>query len=208
MVNVLALLFAGVVGAVLLHLAAYHIRLDATGAYLLAHCPWRPVLLVVLAVVLVNMILFWREFGRLAQERDRLSSAFVRRLSAPRTPRRVTRLLALFVALYAIGLGATALAMRIAPMQAPMIMDDHTMIMGVAPTFPLALGEVIVAALLALLLWCCERRLTVLRRVLALLRALLPAPPLRMLPLALMGASAPRLLCGVSLFARPPPLDH
>ncbi len=206
--NALALLFTGVVGAVLLHLAAYHVRLGATGAYLLVHCPWRPVLLVVLAAVLVNTLLFWRELRLLAQERNRLASAFVRRPSATRLPRRVTRLCGLFVALYGIGLGATALAMQIAPMQAPMTMDGYSMLMGVAPSFPLALGQAIVAALLALLLWRYERSLTVLRQVIALLRALLPASSPRLVPPALVGGDLPRLLHGVSVFARPPPLGY
>jgi hypothetical protein len=85
-------------------------------------------------------------------------------------------------------------------------MDGHSMIMTVTPIFPLSLGQLVITALLAILLWRCERSLNVLRQIISALRALLAAPILHILPPAVAGSRAPRLQYGFSIFARPPPV--
>jgi hypothetical protein len=205
-INLAVLLLAGVLGAALLHLTAYHLRAGSTGAYLLAHCPWRLVLLIILSAALFNALVFWRELGRLVRERGRLAAPTQAQMHPVQLPRRPARLAGLFIVLYAIGSSATTVAMQIAPMRAPMIMDGHSMIMTVTPIFPLSLGQLVITALLALLLWRCERSLNVLRQIISALRTLLAAPILRILPQAIAGCRAPRLLYGFSIFARPPPV--
>jgi hypothetical protein len=122
--------------------------------------------------------------------------------------RRPARLAGLFLCLYLIEVVATAFAMRVAPMRAPMLMGGHTMLMPVTPIFPMPVGQIVTAGLLTVLLWRFERRVCRLRRIVAVLRRLLAmlAPPLRRSPCVHgYACRAPRVLYGFCIFSRPPP---
>ena len=72
--NLAGLVLVGLLGAALLHLAAYHLRPDGAGAYLLAHCPWRLAILAVLLISLSNGLLFRRELRVLLRELSHLAA--------------------------------------------------------------------------------------------------------------------------------------
>ena len=78
-VNLAAVLLMGLLGAVLVHLAAYHLHLDSTGLYLLQHCPWRPVLVGSLFLALGTTVIFWRSLRVLLREQQLLA----RRIGRP-----------------------------------------------------------------------------------------------------------------------------
>jgi hypothetical protein len=200
------LLVCGLFGAVLVHLAAFHLWPSRSAAYLLQHCPWRPVLLIISAAVCSNAAIFWRDLRSLLSEHRALSRRPGRDRTSSFLPRRVRRLLYFSLCLFLIEFGATALAMRAMPMQMPMLAHGHQVLMTIAPLFPLPLGQALVAIVLAWVLWRHEHRVRLLRRVIALLRLLLlrstagaQAPLPRAMP------ALPRLLHGFQIFSRPPP---
>jgi hypothetical protein len=212
-VNLAAVLLMGLLGAVLVHLAAYHVHLDSTGLYLLQHCPWRPVLLSSLFLALGTTVIFWRSLRVLRREQRLLARRIGRPIRGAATvvlPRRWARLVVFFLILYVIIAIATATAMRIVPMQAPMFMGGHLMLMDMAPSFPLPLGQAVLALAAAVVLWRCERRIVILREIVAVLRRLLAAfatvmPAAR--PLADAVNRPLRLLLGVQIYSRPPPAE-
>ena len=206
--NLAALVLAGLLGAALLHMAAYHLRADAAGAYLLAHCPWRQAILAVLLVSLCNGLLFRRELRTLLREAGGLAARLRLRPVEGAAPRRPVRLAGFFVALCSIQAIATALSMRLDPMRAPMATGGHRMLMAVSPAFPLWIGQVAIAGVLAAVLWRMERRVSALRRRVALLRhlvALLPVPVGAIARTVGRAFRTPRELIGFVILSRPPP---
>ena len=93
------------------------------------------------------------------------------------------------------------------PMQTTMVMGGRLMTMASTPVLPLGPLQLVVAALLALILWCVEHRLTQVRAEVARCLRLLTAA--RGAQAA--GPSGPRRTrlrsgwAGLALFARPPP---
>jgi len=175
--NLGALVLAGLLGAALLHLSAFHIRAGGTGAYLLAHCPWRLAILAVLLISLSSALLFRRELRALLRELSHLAAGLRVRPEEDAAPRRSVRLAGFFVALGSIQTVATALAMRLDPMRAPMAAGGHRMLMAIGPAFPLWLGQMAIASVLAAVLWRMERSVSALRRRVALLRHLIALLP-------------------------------
>lgn len=208
------MLLMGLFGAALVHLAAYHVQLDSTGLYLLQHCPWRPVLLGSLFLALGTTMIFWRSLRVLLREQRLLARRIGRPVRGTATvvlPRRWARLVVFFLTLYVIIAVATAAAMRTMPMQAPMFMGGHLTLMDMAPSFPLPLGQAITALVAAVVLWRCERRIVILREILAVLRRLLAvfATVTRAArPLADAVNRPLRLLLGVLIYSRPPPAEE
>ena len=206
--NLAAVVLFGLLGAALLHLAAFHLRAGSVGAYLLAHCPWRPISLAILLVTLCAGLLFWRGVRTLVRERMRLGRHLRVTVGAPALRRKPARLAGFFVVVYLIELVATALATRLAPMEAPMVMGGHRMLMAIGPAFPLWLGQLVMAGVLALVLWRLERRATVLRAHVSLLRRLTILLRMPMASRPRMWGTigrTPRTLFGYAIFSRPPP---
>jgi hypothetical protein len=207
--NAASLLLFGLFGAVLVHLAAFHLWPNHAAMYLLQHCPWRPVLLIVSVVGLVNGALFWRELRCLVHEHRDLVRWFGRDHVITRStflPRSKWRLASFFLCLFLIELGATALAMCVAPMQMSMLLQGHQVSMAIAPIFPLPLGQAIVAVVLAWLLWRYEHQVRVLRRVVAALRQRVAGNASSLcVPLPKAVPALPRRLHGFRIFSRPPP---
>lgn len=219
--NVLGLLATALMGVGLVHLLAYHVPfgvplgprwLPATMA-LLAHCPLAGPLGLIVAVAVLVPLLACREALRL----ERLDTALAHLVAArrlpllpsrealPRSPRRLT---ALFLTLLGLQSALFGLAGIICLMQGSMVMHGVSMTMPMTPALPLAPLHLVVAAVLAVLLWRVEHRLTRLRAQIARRLRLLarypvagrvprPAPCAARLPLGWHGAA---------LFARPPPV--
>jgi hypothetical protein len=219
--NLLGLFLTALVGAGLVHLLAYHVPFDAplgprwfaAAGTLLAHCPLRGPLGLIAVIVVLAPIFALQEVWRL----ERLNEALGRMLTArrlpipdgrvtvPRSPWRLLVISATVLGPQAALLGAAGL---ICPMRTTMVMNGAPMVMPLGAALPLGVLQLAVAALLGLLLWRVERRLTRLRataaqRLRLLLRAASGAAP--RLP-NLDAARLPRRRYGHSLFARPPPL--
>ncbi len=218
--NLLGLFLTALIGAGLVHLLAYHVPFDVplgprwltAAGTLLAHCPLRGPLGLIAVVAVLAPILALQEVWRL----ERLNEALGRMLAArllpipdgrvaiPRSPWRLLFIIAALLGPQAALLGAAGL---ICPMRTTMVMNGAPMIMPLGAALPLGMLQLAVAALLGLLLWRVERRLTRLRATIArrlrlLLRAGSGAAP--RLP-NLDAARLPRRRYGHSLFARPPP---
>src|SRR5579885_3023785 len=162
--NAAGVVCAGLAGAAVVHLLAYHLPLGlppgsrwaATALTLLASCPLSGALGAVTAVAVAVVLLALRELRRLR----RLDAALAR-LAATRTaspnmegaqPRSLARLAVLVVLLLGLQLALTGLVDAVCPMQAGMVMHGAYMSMAVPAALPLAPLHLIVAALLALLL--------------------------------------------------------
>jgi len=218
--NLLGLFLAALIGAGLVHLLAYHVPLDvplgprwlAAAVALLAHCPLRGPLGLIAVVAVLAPILALQEVWRLERLNEALRRGLAaRRLSVPdgrvavpRSPWRLLFIIAAVLGPQAALLGAAGL---ICPMRTTMVMNGAPMVMPLGTALPLGMLQLAVAALLGLLLWRVERRLTRLRvmaaqRLRLLLRASSSATP--RLP-RLDAARLPRWRYGPALFARPPP---
>jgi len=219
--NLLGLFLAALIGAGLVHLLAYHVPLNAplgprwfaAAGTLLAHCPLRGPLGLIAAIVVLAPILALQEVWRL----ERLNRALGRALAARRlpmpngrvaVPRSPWRLLVIIAAVLGPQAALLGIADLICPMRTTMIMNGAPMVMPLGAALPLGVLQLVAAALLGLLLWRVERRLTRLRataaqRLRLLLRAGSDAPP--RLP-SLDATHLPRWRYGPGLFARPPPV--
>ncbi len=203
-----------------MHLLAYHVPFDvplgprwfAVAGTLLAHCPLRGPLGLIAVVAILAPILALQEVWRLERLNEALRRGLAaRRLSVPdgrvavpRSPWRLLFIIAAVLGPQAALLGAAGL---ICPMRTTMVMNGAPMVMPLGTALPLGMLQLAVAALLGLLLWRVERRLTRLRvmaaqRLRLLLRASSSATP--RLP-RLDAARLPRWRYGPALFARPPP---
>ncbi len=219
--NALGLLGAALVGAGLVHLAAYHIptglpldaRWFAEALTLLAQCPLRGPLGLVAAVAVLAPLLAARELWRLRRREAALARLLAARNLAvppghdtvPRSPRRLLIFVAALLGLQALWLGAAGL---LYPMPAAMPRSGATMVIPSSCALSLGLMHLAVAAVLGLLLWRVERGLTCLRAAVAtqlrLLRGGDACSAVR--PRAPYAARLPRSPQGHSLFARPPPI--
>ncbi len=217
--NALGLLGTALVGAGLVHLAAYHVpagaptsaRWFATALALLARCPLRGPLGLIAAVAVLAPLLALREMGNL-RRRDR---ALARLLAArhlapppghdavPRSPRRLLLFIAVLLGSQAALFGVAGL---LCPLQTGAAMDGMPMALPAASVLSLGPLHLAVAAVLGLLLWRVEHRLTRLRAVVAAqLRLLRYSGGATIRPPVPYAARLPRTLQGHSLFARPPP---
>ncbi len=219
--NAAGLLGAALAGAALVHLLAYHVpagvptapHWSASLLLLLAHCPLLGPLGAIAAIAVLAPLLLLREVVRL----ERLNAALARRLAAqrapasrgeslaPRSPRRLAGFILVLLALQVALFSAAGL---VCPMHVSMLMGGKLMTMSTAAALPLAPLHLAVAALVGLLLWRVERRLTHLRAAVARRLGLLahhhatyhPQPP------ASRDVRLPLGWYGQPLFARPPPV--
>jgi hypothetical protein len=217
--NAAGLLATALVGAGLVHLLAYHVPLGvppgprwiATALTLLAHCPLvGPLGLIAAIAVLAPLLACWelRRLERLNTIAVRLLRA--RRLPPPPThqalPRSPWRLLGLFALLLSLQVPLVGLAPWLDPMQTTMVMGGRLMAMASTPILPLGPLHLVVAALLALILWRIEHRLREVRAEVARrLRMLTAYGNQAAVPI---GPRLTRLRSGwdgLALFARPPP---
>jgi hypothetical protein len=218
--NIVGLLVTALAGAGLVHFLAYHIplavpfdpRWAATALDLVNHCPHGSPLSAVAIIALLTLLLVRYELRRL----DRLDAALARCLTAHRVPvpagheivpRSPCRLFLLTIVLLGLQVAALGIYDLCYPMRMTMVMNGAPMTMPMAPVLPLAPVHLVVAALLGLVLWRVERRLTRLRAQIAgRLTALIvaggtedAAARWRRVTLRPLAWSAP------TLFARPPP---
>ena len=169
-----ALMLLSGFGAALVHVVEYHVGLSTVDgrstsiAFMLTHCPVRGGLLVVLVAALLTTLLVAGELRALLHQRRRLARA-ARRLhlvpppAPPRSPRRVGRLAALAVSLLCGQAALYALAAHYFPMTMSMRMQGVPMHMAVQGAFPLLPIHLLVAGLLAFVVWRLERSFLVLR---------------------------------------------
>lgn len=210
-VNVVVLLLSSTLCAAVVHVAAYHLPWERASGYLLAHCPLRPFLLLVLAGSAVGALYINLVVRVLGREHYALRSRLRRRrVCTPTvgTPRPLSRLILLMAGLFVTCSLWTVVLQHVLPMQVLMAMPGSrvAMDMMLAPAFPLPLGQLVCAALLALLLWRCERRLGILRIAITLLRRLLAATTEeRAARISDPARRTPRDRHGLSILSRPPP---
>jgi hypothetical protein len=211
------LLLLAALGAALVHVVEYHLGLgsqagQSAAAAMLAQCPLRGGLLVMFLLTSATALAIAYEVRRLAGQRRALlrlaGEEFSPRSSYMVLPRRPMRLLQLFVPLIAVQTGAHMLLDYLWPMGPMMRMNGvymHMAPQGALPPTPLHL---LVATVIAVLVWRLERSVTVLRAIIAAVRRLLARmanPTIR--------APLPRLalvLCesmagGLAGLPRPPP---
>lgn len=218
--NIVGLLVTALAGAGIVHLLAYHIpfavpfdpRWAATALDLVIHCPLGSPLSAVATVALLTLLLARYELRRL----DRLDAVLARCLTAGRVPvpagheivpRSPCRLVLLTMVLLGLQVAALGIYDLCCPMHMTMVTNGAPMTMPMAPVLPLAPVHLVVAALLGLVLWRVEHRLTRLRAQIAgRLTALIVAGSTedaaarwRQVTLRPLAWSAP------TLFARPPP---
>src|SRR5437588_1465844 len=218
--NTVGLLTTALLGAGLVHLLAYHLpagvpfgpHWDRQALALLVHCPLvGPLGLIAAIAVLAPLLACW-ELRRL----ERLNTTAVRLLRAQRLPlppthealpRSPWRLLGLFALLLSLQVALVELAGWLDPMQTTMVMGGQLMTMASTPVLPLGLLHLVVTALLALILWRVEHRLTQIRAEVARRLRLLTAARGDQAPLP----TGPRVTRprsgwdGLALFARPLP---
>jgi uncharacterized membrane protein len=161
--------------------------------------------------VLAPLLACW-ELRRL----ERLNTTAVPLLQARRIPlppshqalpRSPWRLLGLFALLLSLQVTLVGLAGWLHPMQTTMVMGGRLMTMASTPVLPLGLLHLVVAALLALILWRVEHRLIQVRAEVARRLRLLTAARGAQAAV-LIGPRLTRLRSGwdgPALFARPPP---
>jgi hypothetical protein len=204
----------------LVHLLAYHLppgvpfglRWDRQALALLVRCPLvGPLGLIAAIAVLAPLLACW-ELRRL----ERLNTTAVRLLRARRIPlppshqalpRSPWRLLGLFTLLLSLQATLLGLAGWLHPMQTTMMMGGRLMTMASTPVLPLGLLHLVVAALLAFILWRVEHRLIQVRAEVARRLRLLTAARSDQAAI-LIGPRLTRLWSGwdgPALFARPPP---
>jgi hypothetical protein len=218
--NAVGLLAAALLGAGLVHLLAYHLptgmpfapRWDRQALALLVHCPLVGPLGLIAATAVVAPLLACWELRRL----ERLNTAAVRllrvrRIPLPPThealPRSPRRLLGLFTLLWSLQVTLVGLAGWLDPMQTTMLMGGRLMTMASTPVLPLGPLHLVVAALLALILWRVEHRLTQVRAEVARCLRLLTAARGDQAAVPI-GPRLTRLRSGwdgLARFARPPP---
>jgi len=217
--NLLGLFLAALVGAGAVHLLASHVPSDvplgprwfAVAGMLLAQCPLRGPLGLIAVVAVLAPILASHQIWRLERLRRALAA---RRLSIPddysAVPRSAGRLL--FIIIIAAVLGAQAALLGAAgmlrPLHTTMVMNGAPMVMPLGAALPLGAVQVAIAALLGLLLWRVEHRLTQLHATVAHQRRLLLCAGSDVAP-RLPDCDAARLPhrpYGHNLFAHPPPV--
>jgi hypothetical protein len=187
-------------------------RWDRQALALLVHCPLvGPLGLIAAIAVLAPLLACW-ELRRL----ERLNTAAVRllrirRIPLPPThealPRSPRRLLGLFALLLSLQVTLVGLAGWLDPMQTTMLMGGRLMTMVSTPVLPLGPLHLVVAALLALILWRVEHRLAQVRAEVARRLCLLTAARGDQAAVPI-GPRLTRLRSGwdgLALFARPPP---
>ena len=219
--DLLGLFLAALIGASIVHLLAYHAPLGVSlgprwltvAGTLLAHCPLRGPLGLIAVVAVLAPILALQEVWRLERLNGALGRMLVMRqlsipdgrVAVPRSPWRLLVIIATVLGPQAALLGAAGL---ICPMRTTVVMNGASMVMPLKAALPLGMLQLAVAALLGLLLWRVERRLTRLRasatQRLRLLRgAGHGASPRRP---RVDAARLPRRRYGPAIFARPPPV--
>lgn len=216
--NLLGLLVAGLAGAALVHLLAYHLpasvplggRWGSAFLTLLARCPLRVPLTLAAVVAALALILVLRDLWRLERLNRALAVISPRQrrregLDVGRVPRSPWRLAGFIIVLLGLQAALFGMVSLLCPMRTSMVMNGAPMAMPISPALPLAPLHLLVASVIGLLLWLTERHLTHLReqiagrlRLLAHVAGVVPwvnASPAR----------APHQRCGHALFARPPP---
>jgi hypothetical protein len=214
-----ALLVLAAAGAALVHIVEYHLGLGGNGQhmatiqFMLAHCPVRGALLVVLVAVMLTAFALFREL-RVLWGRQRSLAQAARRagvVTSPppgRPPLHAARFVALFLPILAGQLGLTALVARFLPMTFAMDMHGVSMDMSIQPALPMLPLQLIVALLLAAFAWRLERRFITLHTLIAtvcrllmlalgaLLRVSIPSFP---------SLPRPSRYGGPTTLSRPPP---
>ncbi len=206
-------------GAALAHIVEYHLGLGSSGDWranalsMLAQCPLSGGLLAVILCTVGVLVALLRELRALNRRHRRLTRAaslvgISPHVSCVVLPRRPSRLLELLIPLLTLQIGLYDLADHLWSMGVSMRMGGALMTMpvhGAAPLLPLHL---IVAIVPALLVWRLERRLTVLRSVIAAVRRLLGLFGVDPQPAPIPSGPALRPLCAwvaPALLSRPPP---
>jgi hypothetical protein len=178
------LLLLAAFGAALVHIIEYHLGLGSSGDWranalsMLAHCPLSGGLVAVILCTLGAMAVLLRDLRALSLQRRRLTRAASLAGIRPSVacvvlPRRPVRLLQLLIPLLIIQFGLYELADHLWSMGVPMRMGGILMTMPVQGAAPLLPLHLIMAVVPAILIWRLERRLTVLRSVIASVRRLL-----------------------------------
>jgi hypothetical protein len=215
-----ALLIVAGLGAALVHVVEYHVGLgDVAGrpasiGFMLAHCPIRGGLLIVLAIAALTLLALCGELRALMRRRRRLmDEARSLRVAPPSpstcAPLRPGRLLALFLPLLLCQAGLYDLVAHWLPMAISMRMHGVVMAMPVQGALPLLPVHLAVAAMLAALIWRLERRFVALQTAITALRKLLRQALLavRTVPLPPAPSVAPIFsFCGPGALSRPPPV--
>jgi hypothetical protein len=206
-------------GAALVHIIEYHLGLGSSGDWranalsMLAHCPLSGGLVVVVLCTLSALAAVLGQVRALSLQRRRLTRAaspavIGRSAACTMLPRRPARLLQLLIPLLALQFGLYELADHLWTMGISMRMGGVLMTMpvhGAAPLLPL---HVMIAVVSAFLVWRLERRLTVLRAVIARIRRLLGLFGAARRPSRIPLGPALRPLCAwvaPALLSRPPP---
>ncbi|HWE60492.1 MAG TPA: hypothetical protein VHB98_02160 [Chloroflexota bacterium] len=214
------LLMLAALGAALVHIVEYHLGLAGPGSglasvrFMLAHCPVRGGLLVVIVAATLTVLALLHELRSLSGRQRRLtldarSLGVVVPASRDVMPRGAARLVALFVPILIGQLGVYALLARLWPMTFLMRMHGALMVMTVQGAAPLLLAHLVVAVVLATCTWRLEHRFTMLQAAIAAVRRLLAhaltAPRHSVLPLC---PPVPRLssYAGPAALSRPPPV--
>jgi len=214
------LLLLAASGAALVHIIEYHLGLGSSGDWrasaraMLARYPLSGSLLVVILFTLGTVLAVLRELRVLSRERRHLiqaaAAAGMRPIGAGvALPRRPSRLLQLLAPQLLVQLGVSMLASHLWPMDVQMRMDGVLMTMQARGAVPLLPTQLVVATLLAILVWRLERRLTVLRSVIATVRRLLRLVMTGDFVVRIPPGPAPRPLCAwvaPALLSRPPPV--
>ncbi len=219
--NLLGLFLTALVGASIVHLLAYHVPRDVplgpqwfvAAGTLLAQCPLRGPLGLSAVVAVLAPILASHEIWRLERLRGALGRALAaRRLSIPdddsAVPRSAGRLLFIIAAVLGPQAALLGAAGLLRPLHTAMVMNGAPMVMPLGAALPLGAVQVAVAALLGLLLWRVEHRLTQLHATVAHQRRLLLRAGSDVAP-RLPDCDAARLPhrpYGHNLCARPPPV--
>ncbi len=213
------LLLLAAFGAAVVHIVEYHLGLGSSGDWranalsMLAQCPLSGSLVAIVLCTLGAAAVLLHELRALSLQRRRLTTAAsLAGIGQPDAclvlPRRPARLLQLLIPLLTLQFGLYELADHLWAMGVPMRMGGVLMTMpvhGAAPLLPLHL---IVAVLLAVLVWRLERRLTVLHFVIATVRRLLGLVGGACRPARIPPGPALRPLCAwvaPALLSRPPP---
>ena len=213
------LVLAGL-GAALVHVIEYHLGLGTVGgrsasiAFMLAHCPARGALLAIaIAATLTTLALLGGLRLLLRTQRRYTLQARAAGLDIPSMQVRPSphpgRLVVLYPPLLLCQAGLYALAEHCLPMTVSTRMHGVVMDMAMRGALPLAPVHLVVALLLALLVWRLEHRFTVLHAVISTLRRLLRqavlAPHHVHYPVAPPCTPLSRS-CGPGALSRPPPV--
>jgi hypothetical protein len=210
------LLLLAALGATLVHTMEYHLGLGSqTGPSaaeaMLAQCPLRGGLLVMVLVTVAAALAIAYEVRRLTRQRRALlrlaGEELGSRASRVALPRQPIRVVQVFVPLIALQAGMYGLFDQLWPMGPLMRMNGAFMHMASQGALPLAPVHLIVAALIAVLVWRLERRVTVLRAIIAAVCRLLArmATITLRVPLPILVEQCASVPVGIAGLPRPPP---